>query len=61
MQRKEDVVREWYHYDAEGVVLGRLAVEIAKKLMGKEKVSFTPQYKFICLFRPFKSLYFSRI
>lgn len=41
MQRKEDVVRDWYHYDAEGVVLGRLAVEIAKKLMGKEKVSFT--------------------
>lgn len=42
MQRKEDVVRDWYHYDAEGVVLGRLAVEVAKKLMGKEKVSFTP-------------------
>ena len=42
MQRKEDVVREWFHYDAEGLVLGRLAVEIAKKLMGKEKVSFTP-------------------
>ena len=42
MQRTEDVVRDWYHYDAEGVVLGRLAVEIAKKLMGKEKVSFTP-------------------
>ena len=42
MQRNEDVVRDWYHYDAEGVVLGRLAVEIAKKLMGKEKVSFTP-------------------
>lgn len=42
MQRKEDVVREWFHYDAENVVLGRLAVEIAKRLMGKEKVSFTP-------------------
>lgn len=42
MQRKEDVVREWFRYDAEGLVLGRLAVEIAKKLMGKEKVSFTP-------------------
>ena len=42
MQRKEDVVRDWFHYDAEGVVLGRLAVEVAKKLMGKEKVSFTP-------------------
>ncbi len=42
MQRNEDVVRDWYHYDAEGVVLGRLAVEITKRLMGKEKVSFTP-------------------
>ena len=35
MQRKEDVVREWHHYDAEGQILGRLAVEVAKKLMGK--------------------------
>ena len=42
MQRKEDVVREWHHYDAEGQILGRLAVEIAKKLMGKEKLTFTP-------------------
>jgi large subunit ribosomal protein L13 len=42
MQRKEDVVREFYHYDAEGKVLGRLAAEIAKKLMGKGKVSYTP-------------------
>ena len=42
MQRKEDVVREWHHYDAEGQILGRLAVEIAKKLMGKEKITFTP-------------------
>ena len=42
MQRKEDVVREWHHYDAEGKILGRLAVEVAKKLMGKEKITFTP-------------------
>jgi large subunit ribosomal protein L13 len=42
MQRKEDVVRDWYHYDATGLVLGRLAVEITKKLMGKNKVSYTP-------------------
>jgi len=42
MQRKEDVVRQWYHYDAEGNILGRLAVEVTKKLMGKEKVTFTP-------------------
>lgn len=42
MQRKEDVNREFVHYDAEGKILGRLAAEIAKKLMGKEKVSYTP-------------------
>ena len=42
MQRKEDVVREWHHYDAEGQVLGKLATEIAKKLVGKEKITFTP-------------------
>lgn len=42
MQRKEDVVREWHQYDAEGLVLGRLAVEITKKLMGKNKPTYTP-------------------
>ncbi len=42
MQRKEDVVREWLHYDADGAILGRLAAEIAKKLMGKDKVTYTP-------------------
>ncbi len=42
MQRKEDVVREFIQYDAEGKILGRLAAEIAKKLMGKDKVSYTP-------------------
>ncbi|MGL4688289.1 MAG: 50S ribosomal protein L13 [Fusobacteriaceae bacterium] len=42
MQRKEDVVRDWYHYDAQGQILGRLAAEIAKKLMGKNKVTYTP-------------------
>nr|WP_221893463.1 50S ribosomal protein L13 [Cetobacterium sp. 2A] len=42
MQRNEDVVRNWNHYDAEGKILGRLAAEIAKRLMGKDKVSYTP-------------------
>ena len=42
MQRKEDVVREFVQYDAEGKILGRLAAEIAKKLVGKDKVSYTP-------------------
>lgn len=42
MQRNEDVVRAWHHYDADGKILGRLAAEVAKKLMGKDKVTFTP-------------------
>ena len=42
MVRKEDVSRKWVQFDAEGQILGRLAVEIAKTLMGKNKVDFTP-------------------
>jgi ribosomal protein L13, bacterial type len=42
MVRKEDVTRNWVHFDAEGQILGRLAVEIAKTLMGKNKADFTP-------------------
>lgn len=38
--RNED--RVWYHVDAEGKTLGRLATEIAVRLKGKNKASFTP-------------------
>jgi len=41
-QRKEDVTREWHLVDAEGKILGRLASEIAQKLIGKHKPTFTP-------------------
>jgi large subunit ribosomal protein L13 len=41
-QRKEDVVRAWHLFDVKGKVLGRVATEIAIKLMGKEKAEFTP-------------------
>lgn len=34
--------RKWYVVDAEGLVLGRLAAEIAKRLRGKHKPIFTP-------------------
>jgi large subunit ribosomal protein L13 len=37
-----DVKKEWVMIDAEGVVLGRLATEIAKILRGKNKTIFTP-------------------
>ena len=38
----KDIKKEWVMFDAEGVVLGRLASHIAKVLRGKHKASFTP-------------------
>ncbi len=40
--RSEDVVRDWHVLDADGVVLGRLASDCARLLIGKHKPSFTP-------------------
>ena len=37
-----DIERRWYIVDAEGMVLGRLASEVAKILRGKHKPIFTP-------------------
>lgn len=34
--------KSWVLYDAEGVILGRLAAEIAMVLRGKKKPTFTP-------------------
>lgn len=34
--------RQWYIVDAQGMVLGRMATEIAKVLRGKHKPVFTP-------------------
>lgn len=34
--------QKWYLYDAEDVILGRLASKIAMKLMGKTKPIYTP-------------------
>ena len=42
MQRKEDVVRNWYVIDAEGQTLGRLATKVASVLRGKHKPTYTP-------------------
>ncbi len=43
MARAEDMKdRKWYVLDAEGKVLGRLAVEAARILRGKHKPDFTP-------------------
>ena len=42
MQKKEEVVRNWYVIDAEGKNLGRIATEAATLLRGKHKPTFTP-------------------
>lgn len=40
--KKEEVKRDFYEYDATDIILGKLAAEIAVKLMGKHKVTYTP-------------------
>ena len=42
MQKKEEVVRNWYVVDAEGLTLGRLATKVAHVLRGKHKPTYTP-------------------
>ena len=40
--KASDIEKKWFVVDADGVVLGRLASEIAKILRGKHKPIFTP-------------------
>ncbi|PJZ48467.1 50S ribosomal protein L13 [Leptospira saintgironsiae] len=40
--KKEQASKAWYVVDAEGKTLGRLASEIATRLRGKHKPTFTP-------------------
>lgn len=40
--KPESVKRDWFVIDAEGLVLGRLATEIARRLRGKHKPEYTP-------------------
>lgn len=40
--KAEDIKREWYVVDADGMVLGRLASEVASILRGKRKPIFAP-------------------
>ena len=37
-----DIQRNWFVLDADGVVLGRLATKVAMMLMGKHKPTYTP-------------------
>ena len=41
-QKGSEVSREWWIIDASSMPLGKLAVVIADKLMGKSKVTYTP-------------------
>src|SRR5690606_34082432 len=40
--KPEAVRRDWYLIDAEGKTLGRLATELARRLRGKHKPTYTP-------------------
>lgn len=42
MVKHDEVPRQWHLVDAEGQILGRLAVQVARLLRGKHKVVFTP-------------------
>lgn len=42
MAKPHEVERKWLLIDADGMVLGRLATEVAKLLRGKHKVTYTP-------------------
>ena len=40
--KKSDIERNWYLIDADGLILGRMASEIARLLRGKHKPTFAP-------------------
>jgi large subunit ribosomal protein L13 len=42
LAKKETVQPKWYLIDADGKVLGRLAVKVANILRGRHKVTYTP-------------------
>lgn len=37
-----EIEQQWWLFDADGVVVGRLAAEIATLLMGKHRATYTP-------------------
>ena len=40
--KRDEIERDWWVVDAEGKTLGRLATQVALRLRGKHKPSFTP-------------------
>lgn len=42
LAKNETVERKWRVVDADGAILGRMAVKVAMALMGKDKPTYTP-------------------
>lgn len=42
LQKKEEIERNWFVFDAQGKTLGRFASEVAKVLCGKHRPIYTP-------------------
>ncbi len=40
--KADEITRSWWIVDADGLVLGRMATEVARILRGKHKPTFTP-------------------
>ena len=40
--KQSDIKRNWHYIDLKGRILGRVAVQIAGKLIGKNKVNYSP-------------------
>lgn len=40
--KEKEVIRNWQLVDAKGKILGRLATDVAVKLMGKDKKDYSP-------------------
>ncbi len=40
--KAKDITREWHLVDVKGKILGRVATEVAQKLMGKNKAYYVP-------------------
>ena len=42
MAKKQETTPNWLVLDADGMIVGRIATQIATALMGKHKASYTP-------------------
>jgi large subunit ribosomal protein L13 len=40
--KSSEITREWHVVDADGMIVGRMATEVARLLRGKHKPTFTP-------------------